>query len=407
MGNDTCYINAIIPYLGRGVNSQTHFPFSDDCVIIGLMIENNAFVCATCGKRHSLDTRDWRCGCGGLFELESWPPFDARQIDVGDHSLWRYRALLPLDPAWEPVTLGEGSTPLLPVEWHGRRLCLKLEFMTPSGSFKDRGAAVLVTALRGLGIGRVVEDSSGNAGASLAAYAARAGIDCEVCVPASASGPKLAQMAAHGTEVIEIKGKREYAALAAWAAAAHGAYYASHVYNPYFLAGTETVAYELWEQLGHRPPAAVIVPTGNGTLFLGLYRGFQRLYQAGLIASLPRLFAVQAAACAPIYRAFRDGAAEPEMATPEQTAASGIAIARPMRGGQILAAVRATNGAVVQVTEDEIEVAYTQLARGGFYVEKTAAAGIAALRAVQDTLAAEDVVVVPLTGHGLKTCPPA
>jgi threonine synthase len=369
------------------------------------MIESNALVCTACGKRFPLGTHEWRCECGGLFELESWPLFDARQIRAADRSLWRYGALLPLDPSWEPVTLGEGGTPLLQIKWDGLPLYLKLEFTAPSGSFKDRGATVLVTALRGLGIRRAVEDSSGNAGASLAAYAARAGIDCEVCVPASASGPKRAQMVAYGAEVIEIKGKREYAALAAWAAAAHGAYYASHVYNPYFLAGTETLAYEIWEQLGCRAPSALIVPTGNGTLFLGIYRGFRRLLEAGLIASLPRLFAVQAAACAPIYQAFLDGAATPEIVAPTPTTASGIAIGKPVRGSQILAAVRATDGAIVAVTEEEIEAAYDRLAQRGFFVERTSATAIAAVRALHDTLPAEGPVIVPLTGHGLKTCP--
>jgi threonine synthase len=339
-----------------------------------------------------------------LFDFQLRLPFDARLIDAENHTLWRYRKLMPISPSWEPVTLGEGGTPLLPIELDGLALHLKLEFVAPSGSFKDRGAAVMVTALRGLGIDRVVEDSSGNAGASLAAYAAQAGIDCEVCVPASASGPKRAQMAAYGAEVIEIKGKREYAALAAWAAAAHGAYYASHVYSPYFLAGTETLAYEVWEQLGHRSPSALIVPTGNGTLFLGIHRGFQRLQQAGLVAELPRLFAVQAKACAPIYEAFVNGAATPETVSPEATAASGIAISKPVRGSQILDAIRATDGAVVAATEDEIESASLRLARLGFYVERTAAAAIAALGVLRSTLPTHGPVVVPLTGHGLKTC---
>jgi threonine synthase len=149
----------------------------------------------------------------------------------------------------------------------------------------------------------------------------------------------------------------------------------------------------------------LIVPTGNGTLFLGIYRGFRRLLEAGLIASMPRLFAVQAAACAPIYQAFLDGAATPEIVAPTPTTASGIAIGKPVRGSQILAAVRATDGAIVAVTEEEIEAAYDRLAQQGFFVERTSATAIAAVRALHDTLPAEGPVIVPLTGHGLKTCP--
>jgi threonine synthase len=363
----------------------------------------NAFLCTTCGKTYTLDSRDWRCECGGLFDLRDRPPFDAAQIDASRPGLWRYRRLLPLDPAWEPVTLGEGNTPLLSLDWQGREIYFKLESACPTGSFKDRGASVLATALRGLGIERVVEDSSGNAGASLAAYSARAGLTCKICVPDTASGPKLTQIAAYGAEVIQIKGKRKDAALAAWAAAAHGAFYASHVYSPFFLAGTETLAYELWEQLGHRAPGALVLPVGNGTLVLGAYRGFRTLHQASLIARLPRLFAIQADACAPVYQAFHDGREVVEPVVSAPTAARGIAINHPARGSQILAAVRATEGAVLTITEEEIERTRNQLARQGFYVEETAAVAVAALTDLP--LTAVEPLVVPLTGHGLKTAP--
>ncbi len=371
------------------------------------MTQTNNFVCTRCQRSYPLDSREWVCECGGLFEFDRRSPFDPASFDRHMPGLWRYRAMLPLDPAWKPVTLGEGGTPLVEILWDQHLIHLKMECMAPTGSFKDRGAALLVTALQGLGVRRVVEDSSGNAGASLSAYAARAGIECEVCVPVSASGPKRAQMAAYGSEVIEIKGKREYAALAAWAAAAHGAYYASHVYSPYFLAGTETLAYELWEQLDGSAPAALVLPTGNGTLFMGIYQGFQRLHRAGFIDSLPPMFAVQAAACAPIYHAYVEGNTETKAIKPGPTVASGIAIGNPARGSQILAAVRATGGAVVTVAEEEIETVYTRLARLGFFVEKTSAAPIAALKVLADTLPSRGPVVVPLTGHGLKTCPQA
>jgi threonine synthase len=367
------------------------------------MVGDNVLICKSCGKRYPLDARDWRCECGGLFDLAFWPAFEASNIDPTQSGLWRYRDLLPLNPAWKPVTLGEGNTALLAADWDGLRVYLKLESVEPTGSFKDRGSAVLITALRGLGIERVVEDSSGNAGASLSAYAARAGIRCEICVPNTAAGPKLAQMAVHGAEVIQIKGKRGYAALAAWAVAAHGAYYASHVYNPYFLAGTETISYEIWEQLGHVAPVALVLPVGNGTLLLGAYRGFQRLWHAGQIAKLPRLFAVQVTSCAPIFQAFVDGRETVDPVVCEPTLATGIAIGQPVRGAQILAAVRATNGAVVAVTDKEALEARNQLAVGGFYVEETSSVALASLARLSGALAGVDPIVVPLTGHGLKT----
>lgn len=365
------------------------------------------FVCSACGQSHVLDSRDWRCECGGLLELGIWPAFDTSLLDTSAPGLWRYRSLLPLDPAWDIVTLGEGNTPLVKVDWRGQPLVLKLESLAPTGSFKDRGAAVLVTAMRGLGIKRAVEDSSGNAGASLAAYAAQAGISCEICVPEPTPPPKLAQMASYGAEVIQIKGKREYAALAAWAAAAHGAYYASHVYNPFFLAGMETMAYELWEQLAGRVPAALILPVGNGTLLLGAYRGFRRLLQAGLIGRLPRIFAVQAAACAPIYQAFVEGRDSVQPTASMPTAATAIVVNQPARGAQILAAVRDTGGAVLTVSEEEILQTHGDLACRGFYVEQTSAVAVAGLPQLSDVLprSGDEPVVIPVTAHGLKTSP--
>jgi threonine synthase len=355
---------------------------------------------------YPLDTREWRCSCGGLFELEQWPPFEASQIDPRQSGLWRYRSLLPLDLAWEPISLGEGNTPLLPVTWEGRPFLVKLESLAPTGSFKDRGAAVLVTALRGLGVEHVVEDSSGNAGASLAAYTTHAGIACQVCVPGSAEGPKMGQMAAYGAEVIRVKGKRQYAALAAWAASAHGAYYASHVYNPYFLAGTETVAYEIWEQMERQTPAAVVTPVGNGTLLLGVHRGFSRLRQAGLIDRVPRVFGVQAEACAPIYEAFRRGESSVEPVQYQLTTATGIAICQPARGEQILEAVRSSGGAILAVDEDALCQARSKVARLGFHVEHTSAVAFAVLSRIAEKLLppGEGPTVALLTGHGLKAC---
>lgn len=373
------------------------------------MTREYAFVCIECGQRYAIDTRDWSCTCGGLFDFDHRPPFDTGLIDSAISGPWRYRAMLPLEPDWEAVTLGEGNTSLVPIEWYGHRLVLKMEMASPTGCFKDRGATLLVTALHGMGIQRVVEDSSGNAGASLAAYAGRAGIRCEVCIPSSASRAKLAQIEAYGAEVIEIRGKREYAALAAWAAAAHGAYYASHVYSPYFSAGIETMAYELWEQLGRRAPDALLMPVGNGSLLLGAYHGFLRLNQAGLAAKVPRLFAVQTAACAPLFEAYRSGAHDIEAVSVEPTMASGIAIAHPARGSQILEAVRATAGAVLRVSEDKIAQTYHELACQGLYVEKTAAVPVAAVEGLAQLLGGDlpESVIVPLTGHGLKLHPGA
>jgi threonine synthase len=312
--------------------------------------------------------------------------------------VWRYRAALALEGDAPAVTLGEGNTPLVEATWVGQAIRFKLEGLNPTGSFKDRGASVLVTALAAQGATHVVEDSSGNAGAALAAYTARAGLNCEVCVPATASGQKLAQIEAYGATIVPVQGLRQYATLAAWSAAAHGATYASHVYHPLYLEGTKTLAYELWEDLGERAPARVVVPVGHGTLVLGLLRGFQDLQAAGLIDRLPALVAVQAAACSPLAPAFAAGGHEPESVDPSPTQAEGIAIANPVRGAQILDAVRSTAGRVLTVAEREIQTSHRHLARAGFHVEPTAAVVGAAL----SHLPPADGTVVVLTGHGLK-----
>ena len=218
--------------------------------------------------------------------------------------MWRYRGLLP---SVEPLSLGEPLTALVEVAGEGTVLA-KLEGGLPTGSFKDRGTAVTVSWLRENGIREIVVDSSGNAGASFAAYAARAGMRLRLFVPADASPAKLLQARAHGAIVVSVPGPRSAAGEAARRAldgTAADVAYGSHLWQPAFLAGTATFAYEVFEQLGHRPPDVVVAPLGGGTLLLGVHAGFARLRDAGLIDRVPRLVGVQSAACAPLARAFR------------------------------------------------------------------------------------------------------
>jgi threonine synthase len=310
--------------------------------------------------------------------------------------------MLPVPEGIEPVSLGEGYTPLLPAELYGSRVLCKLEFLAPSGSFKDRGTSVLVSTLMGMDVGEVVEDSSGNAAASLAAYCARSGIEARIFVPAHASAAKLAQIAVYGATVVPVEGPRENSAQAAQEAAA-SSYYASHNHNPFFLEGTKTFAYEVWEQLGRSVPDNVVLPLGNGSLLMGTYKGFSELQAVGLVDRLPRLFAVQAEACAPFYDAFRRGLDDPQPLTPGETVAEGICIARPSRGADVLNAIRATDGAVVVVDDAEIRSARAVLARAGFYVEPTSATVAAALVKLNKVIGSQQTTVTALTGSGLKS----
>jgi threonine synthase len=339
-----------------------------------------------------------------VLDLRALPlRFDAAQVERRAHGLWRFRHTLPLPPGAEPVSLGEGGTALVPATVDGRRVHFKLEFTQPTGSFKDRGMAVLFTALRATGVSQAVEDSSGNAGASFAAYAARAGIRARVFVPAAASGPKRAQIAAYAAEVVAVDGPRSAAAEAALAAVKAGAVYGSHIYNPIGLAGNATAAYELWEALGEAP-GCVVLPVGHGTLLLGLQRGFEALRTAGLIQQAPRLIGVQALACAPLWAVHRSGRDGLAWVTEGETVAEGVRVVRPVRGDSVLAAVQASGGSLLAVDEAEIVEGHNALARLGFYVEWTSAVVWPALRQVLAEQPAGEVVVV-LTGSGLKNKP--
>jgi threonine synthase len=328
--------------------------------------------------------------------------------------MWRYAPAIPVAPI-PGLSMGEGGTPL--VASGLTDVWCKLEFVSPTGSFKDRGAAVLVAAARARAAPALIADSSGNAGSAIAAYAARAGLPCHVFVPAATSTAKQAQIRAFGAALELVPGDRTATAEAAADAVRAGeAMYASHVHDPLFLQGTKTFAYELWEQLP-APPDALVIPAGNGTLLLGAAIGFAELHAAGLIARRPALIAVQAAHCAPLAAAWWSGSGEPAEVVARPTAAEGIAIPRPARGRAILEAVRESGGCVLAVPEAAITPAAADLAARGLLVEPTAAVPWAAVRAARGDGPGSDEgrawtrarqllggsTVVPLCGSGLKT----
>ena len=227
----------------------------------------------------------------------------------------------------EPVTLGEGGTPLIPDSVGGQQVYYKLESLNPTGSYKDRASSVLTTFLRSRAVSRAVEDSSGNAGASFAAYAARAGIHARVFIPESASGPKRRQIETYGAELVPVRGPRSAAAEAVTAEVDAGAVYASHAWMPFGLAGIATIAFELFEQLG-QSPGTVIAPAGHASLVLGILRGFKALKKAGQIDRLPVIIAVQSSACAPVWAAWNQLA---QPVVEGATLAEGVRVLKPVR----------------------------------------------------------------------------
>jgi threonine synthase len=305
--------------------------------------------------------------------------------------MWAYRDCLPAAGGVEPgqITLGEKTTSLVAA---GTGTWLKLDYELPTGSFKARGAAVMIGLGKGLGARRVIVDSSGNAGKAAAAYAGAAGLAAEIHVPAATDPDKVAAMRSFGATVVVDPGDRAAASAAARARVDAGAgWYASHVHQPAFHHGVKTLAFELVDQLGGAP-ATVVVPAGNGTLVLGLWIGFAELLQAGRIGSRPVIVAVQASRCAPLAGSRPTGA----------TMATGIAIADPPRSAQIRAAVMASNGVVVVVDEDAIGSAVDDLAGRNIHVEPTGAvgwAGLGHLRRGPAAGAARPPVVVVLTGR--------
>jgi threonine synthase len=366
-------------------------------------------ICADCKTEYDLDPTRFRCECGGPLDLVDAPAFDLARVDRHDHTLHRYRHSLPLPTKTAVITLGEGGTPLVEADWRGDQILLKCEHLNPTGSFKDRGTAVLVASLAAAGVEEVVEDSSGNAGASLAAYSARAGIRAKIYVPAHASPVKQSQITAYGAEIVRVEGPRTETARTVMQAAQAGAIYASHVYHPLIHHGIKTAAYEICEQLGARlgkdlhPPDAVVLPVGHGSLLLGLVLGFRELVRAGHIRRIPRLFGIQAGPCAPLAAAWAEGVGEPAAVVEGDTVAEGIRIATPARGRAILTAVRDSGGKILAVEDGETLKARRGLAHQGFYVEPTSAVPLAGLAHLHEQLGGTTVVV--LTGSGFKTPP--
>lgn len=353
--------------------------------------------CTNCGALYPAQGTPFRCAaCGGIYDDEQLT-FDAGQIEPGQPGLWRYRHSLGLPEGAKRVWLGEGQTPLLWLEDAGCAVGLKLESLNPTGSYKDRGSAVLLSQLLGRGVRQAVEDSSGNAGASFAAYAACAGVRGRVYVPASASGPKLRQIEAYGAEVCAIAGPRSAAAAAVLHEAESGVPYASHAYLPFGLAGIATIAYELWE--AGVQPGSVVAPVGHGGLLLGLLRGYAALQRAGLVRAGPHFVAVQAAACAPLVQAALTGGTLVE-AGEGLTVAEGVRVRMPMRGAAILRAAPSGQHTYLAVAEDAILPAYRRLAERGIYVEPTSALVWAAFEQLRGKI--PEPVILILTGSGLK-----
>lgn len=366
------------------------------------------FRCIRCGKAEDISTPAAACPCGGLWKLDfTPPPFSLGKIDTAEWSLFRYREYLPFSEngdreIWKSITMGEGMTPIIPLE---QDVMLKMDDYMPTLSFKDRGAAVLIAHCRSIGVSEVVQDSSGNAGNSIAAYCARAGIGCRIFVPEGTSPKKVSMIKAHGAQVEIIPGSRDNCAeICRQHVQKSGVYYASHVYNPFFYEGTKTYLYEVYEQLG-RIPKNLFLPVGNGTLFLGVMKALEHFQSSGILDSsqLPQIFVVQSERCAPLLTAAEEKSLHPAEIEPCSTLAEGIAIGKPKRGEEILEYIYHYGIKVIPAPEAGILPARRFLAEKGIFCEHTTAASYAAyLKYVKEKGRLEDVLI-PICGAGLKS----
>ncbi len=328
--------------------------------------------CSACGATRDADGLPGvceRCGQPYLVRYPATPsPQAKRLLRERRRSMWRYREWLPLLPGEEPVSLGEGGTPLLRVDrlaaMHGfARLWVKEEGVNPTGSFKARGLAAAVTRAAAGGATRFVVPTAGNAGVALAAYAARAGVRARVYAPQTTPATILAQIRSFGAELLTLDGHIGDCGKAARAYAAEsGAVDVSTLREPYRIEGKKTLGLELAEQLGWTLPDVVVYPTGGGTGLIGMWKAFQELAAAGWArGGGPRFYTVQSSGCAPVVQAFASGA---DRCTPwpgPQTVAAGLRVPAPLGDRLMLRALRESGGGAVAVTDEALSAAAREL----------------------------------------------
>ncbi len=360
------------------------------------------YVCSKCGSTNPVTTLEPLCSCGGLWQLDfKTPAFSMDLVDPQEWSLFRYRNFLPIvGDDWKRITLGEGRTPIIKLN---EDVLLKMDYFMPTLSFKDRGAALLMTHCKTIGVTSVLQDSSGNAGNSVAAYSARAGIKCEIYVPEGTSAAKIKMIESHNAKVHVIPGGRDVCAEACRNRVINNhEYYASHVFNPFFFEGTKTYIYEVYEQLG-RIPENLFIPLGNGTLFIGIIKALEELHRCGILEQMPRIFAVQSEYCAPIFQAWKSNKTKPETIIAKETLAEGVAVGVPLRGEEILQYIYKYDVVMLTSPEDRILDARKELAHKGIFCEHTSAATYAAYQEFVETVGPLHDCLIPMCGAGLKS----
>ncbi len=377
--------------------------------------------CSVCGRSHDPATLLTVCQeCGQMLAVRYHLDRVARAVTRESFrprpsGMYRFQELLPLGPGEEPVTLGEGGTPLLPLPRLGAHLGLhhllaKDEGQNPTGTFKARGLGLAITRARALGVRGLMIPSAGNAGGAAAVYGARAGLPVAVVVPRETPAAAVAEALLAGAHVFTVEGSIATAGgVVARTAPLLGWFDLSTLKEPYRLEGKKTMGVELAEQLGWAAPDLVVYPCGGGTGLIGIHKAFQELTVLGWVNGGPTLIAVQAEGCAPVVRAWGEKAITITPWEDPVTHAPGLRVPAPFAGRQILQALRESGGDALSVSEGEIVAAQTLLARlEGIWTAPEAAATVAGLLRLRDLgrLEPDSRIVLLLTGAGMKNPPP-
>lgn len=357
--------------------------------------------CSAC-DRYPPTLLNFSCpSCGQPLDVQLHLDFETGEIRRQDYTVWRYAKFFPVKET-EIMTLGEGWTPF--VNFSGN-VHLKLESLNPTGSFKDRGSTVLISALHTLvkrAGGYLSEDSSGNAGASIAAYAACAELKAKIYVPENVSGPKFNQIQFYGAEVVKVSGSRSKVAEEAQKAE-EGKFYVGHIIHPLFRDGIRSLAYEIAEQLDWHVPERVYLPVSAGTLLLGVINGFKHLFEPNVVEVMPKIVACQTQQVSPLYHRFKNLIYTPPKEV--TSIADALVSVNPPLLGLMVKNLKEADGDAVMVEEDEILDAFMELARKGFFVEPSSAVAYAAYKKQLKNreVSKNDRTVIILTGMGLKT----
>ncbi|MGO9386820.1 MAG: threonine synthase [Methanobacterium sp.] len=366
--------------------------------------------CITCGEEYSLDEIIYTCKeCGSVLEIICKPDVSRDIFNCRKSTMWKYKEFMPVDES-KIISLQEGGTPFIKCDKLGDdlgvKLYVKVEGSNPTGSFKDRGMSVGITKALELGVDTVGCASTGNTSASLAAYAARAGLRCIVILPSGkvALG-KLAQAMFHGAEVLSVDGNFDQALEVITALALDGKLYLLNSVNPFRLEGQKSIGFEIVDDLGWRSPDRIILPVGNAGNISAIWKGVKEFYEADFIKDLPRMTGIQAEGSAPIANAVKSGAEYIIPVDNPETIATAIRIGAPVSALKALSAIYDSDGLAETVTDDEILYSQKLLARTeGIGVEPASAASIAGLRKLVETgeIDKGEEIVCIVTGHLLK-----